>query len=97
MCFRGSLMEGGKEEAGKEEVMERRSDLRATVVDGGIEEAAMIKPSCSLWSERERISSVFFASYHWYILRHVAKALSKDNIYPRGTSLSIVLVLIHSL
>lgn len=48
-------MEGNKEEAGKEKVVvERRSDLRTMMVDGGIEEAAMIKAFLFEWSERER-------------------------------------------
>lgn len=44
MCL-CDLVEGVREEAGKENVVERRSDLRTTEVaavdDGGIEEAAM--------------------------------------------------------
>lgn len=54
-------MEGDKEEAGKEKVVvERRSDLRTMMVDGGIEEAAMVSLLVSLWSERERIEFCVF-------------------------------------
>lgn len=45
MCLCGNLVEGGSEEAGKENVVERRRGLRTmevTAVDDGIaEEAAM--------------------------------------------------------
>lgn len=75
MCFCGNLMEGDKEEAGKEKVVvERRSDLRTMMVDGGIEEAAMVSLLVSLWSERERIEFCVFC------------ILSLVHIAPRGQS-----------
>lgn len=84
MCFCGNLTAGGKEEVGKEEkVVERKIDFRTTevaAVDGGIEEAAMITSllvRCGVSEREDEFCVLFFASYHWYTLRHVAKALSK--------------------